>query len=404
MTLRESVHEYIEDHKEYHRTWIFDEPLIIKKSYHEDLEKLQKIMYKLIMHFVENYKDYKALMPVNKRIEKVLEISNAKPYKPGTYRTDFVFDGHLKPRLIEITCRFGMNGIFLSSLINEISQEYKATTWPQLPTIDSYSAIYDYLEKHLENKRSIYVIVGADVKNESKIFQPIFERIGLPVYKVHYQDLSDSIDQLESAFVISELSFEEILSLSDETIARLSEVEVFNDLRTIFLIHDKRFFSVIGNKSLQDDVLNKTEQEHFGEFYIPTYSYSERADLWADALLNKDHWILKHKSLGKSQKIYAGITIENNEWKELFQNLELEEYVLQEWIQQPTMKGEIKGVPYDDYVTGTLLFVDDNYFGFGDFRTSSYPVINKVDHRKMTSLILENDINPSAYNFKNIIG
>ncbi|MEQ8546877.1 MAG: hypothetical protein RIC03_03150 [Cyclobacteriaceae bacterium] len=404
MTIQASVSKYVEDYKEYHRTWIFDEPLVIKKSYHEDLLKLQKIMYKLITHFVNNYDSFKSLMPVNERIEEVLKIVSEKPYRPGTYRTDFVFDSHLKPRIIEITCRFGMNGIFLSSLINNISQEYKASKCPQLLTSDPYEGIYSYLEKYLENKQRIYVIVGADIKNESRIFQPIFERIGLPVYKINYRDLSQYLDQMENAFVISELGFDEILSLHDETIAQLSKVGVFNDLRTVFLIHDKRFFSVIGNERLQNAVLDQAEKEHFSKFYIPTYSHSERPDLWADALLNKDHWILKHKSLGKSQQIYAGVTLNNTDWQELFVALDLEEYVLQEWIHQKTMKGTIKGVPFNDYVTGTLLFFDDNYFGFGDFRTSSYQVINKVDHRKMTSLILENDTIPSEYNFTNIIG
>ena len=61
--------------------------------------------------------------------------------------------------------------------------------------------------------------------------------------------------------------------------------------------------------------------------------------------------------------------------------------ILQEWIPQKRITGKIKGEKFEDFVTGTLLYFDDNYFGMGDFRTSSHPVTNKVDHRKACSLI-----------------
>ena len=113
----------------------------------------------------------------------------------------------------------------------------------------------------------------------------------------------------------------------------------------------------------------------------------------AKARSNKNGWILKHRALGKSQSVYAGIVTDEEVWSTVLNEANLEDYVLQEWIPQRRHQGEIQGEPYQDFLTGTLIFFDDNFFGFGDFRTSSHPVTNVVDHRKASSVIVsEEDI------------
>jgi hypothetical protein len=57
--------------------------------------------------------------------------------------------------------------------------------------------------------------------------------------------------------------------------------------------------------------------------------------------------------------------------------------ILQPFIHQRTYPCEWKGKHYDEYVCGMMLCMDDRYFDSGVFRTSSAPVTNKVDDRKM---------------------
>jgi len=168
-------------------------------------------------------------------------------------------------------------------------------------------------------------------------------------------------------------------------------LNIINDFRTIFLIHDKRFFSVLSNSELRKTVLTKDEITLFERYYIPTYSYGEKKELWKKAKKEKDKFILKHRSLGKSEKVYAGIVTEKKVWDALFEADDLKDLILQEWIAQTKIKGTIDDISYEDYITGTLLFFDDNYFGFGDFRTSSFPVTNQGDHRKACSIIRANN-------------
>ena len=58
-------------------------------------------------------------------------------------------------------------------------------------------------------------------------------------------------------------------------------------------------------------------------------------------------------------------------------------YILQPFIHQRTYPCEWEGKHYDEYVCGMMLCMDDRYFDSGMFRTSSAPVTNKVDDRKM---------------------
>ena len=58
-------------------------------------------------------------------------------------------------------------------------------------------------------------------------------------------------------------------------------------------------------------------------------------------------------------------------------------YILQPFIQQRTYPCVWEGKHYDEYVCGMMLCMDDRYFDSGVFRTSSAPVTNKVDDRKM---------------------
>jgi hypothetical protein len=391
MTLKESVDVFVDEKLDYYNQWILDEPLFISEANNDELGKLQQILHKLIHEFVINYENYKSLMPVGPEVEKIIELFNNKPYQVGTYRTDFVYDSKRQVKLIEITCRFALNGMFLSSILNKTAQNYIDGNKASYSLVDCYSRIFERFDSYLEGVDTITILKGSDIRNESKLYCDIFERAGFSTKEVHYHDIQDNLQEMQSSWIISELAFDEILSIDHSVLKDLMPLNVTNDFRTVFLIHDKRFFDVLGNSGLRQKVLSPREITFFERFYIPTYSYNSDSHYWKDAKLNKDKWILKHRALGKSKDIYAGIVTEQEEWDKLFKSEKLEEMVLQEWIEQITYKNTLKGEPINDYLTGTLLYFDNNYFGFGDFRTSSFPVTNKVDHRKMAGLIVKED-------------
>jgi hypothetical protein len=403
LSIKESAYKFVEEKEDYFKQWIFEEPIIIDKNHNDDLIKLQKIMYKLIVEFVTNYKKHQNLMPVSNEVAAIIDVFNRKEYKIGTYRTDFVYDEQNQVKIIEITCRFALNGMFLSNLLNKVAEDYRKDHLESLDVDNCYDEIFEHFESYLEGVDSIVVLKGDDIRNESKIYSDIFKRMGYVVKEISYMNISDNLDAMKNAWIISELSFDEIISLDISTIEKLMPLNIINDFRTIFLIHDKRFFSVLGNVELQQLVLSKEEIILFSEYYIPTYSSLEREDLWKKARKDKNSWIIKHRCLGKSQKVFAGLVTEDDLWDSLFESEGFKDLVLQEWIPQKKIFGQIGDEKFEDYVTGTLLFFDNNYFGFGDFRTSSFPVTNKGDHRKAYSLIRADNTKIDQSKFKNYI-
>lgn len=388
ISLSESVKIFVSENKGYYSQWVFDHPIIVSNLHHQKIEKLQKIIHKVILHFVKNYKKNKELINTSNKVEEIVNSLENIPYGVGTYRTDFVFNEEMNPKLIEITCRFALNTLFLNSIYNKISLDYNKEYLDNSPSVNLSNELYNYIEL-LSNKGNIYILRGADLKNESVFFKEIFRRTGREIIEISYLEIDAVVDSIsKDSFIISELTLNEIESLSLETIKKLSELNLVNDFRTALLIHDKQFFSVLRNQRIQKECLTEEESVLLNQFLIPTYGFSEGAEHWKDARRNKEKWILKHRVLGKSKSIYAGEVTSLEEWSQIFEKENLNEFILQKWVKQPKVKGSIKGTIFEDYVTGTYLFFNDNYFGLGPFRTSSHPVTNVVDDRKMTSITL----------------
>ena len=52
--------------------------------------------------------------------------------------------------------------------------------------------------------------------------------------------------------------------------------------------------------------------------------------------------------------------------------LDYQQFILQEWVPQRRFKGTVSGVEFDDYLTGTLMYFDDAYFGLAFSELFSY--------------------------------
>lgn len=387
-SLSAEVDLYAKEKYDYYNQWMFDEPIVISAKEDQEIGRLQKVLYKLIEEFVTNYEKWSYLMPVNINSRRVIEAFKNRLYAPGSYRVDTVFDQNRQQKIIETTCRFALNGFFIACNSDRSSRVYQEKSLDCPTAINRHADFMDYLEGLIGEHKKIIVLRNADSRNSSKYFLPIFEAMGFEILIVLPDEIEERRDEISDGFVISELAIEELEKLSDETLRKMAQLDIINDLRTVVLIHDKRFHAVIGDTALRQETLTSEEIELLDLFYIPTYSHGSAANHWEKARLNKGSWILKHRSLGKSEEIYAGVVTTEEEWQALFERPDLKEFVIQQWIEQPRIKGTVNGEPFNDYVTGTLLFFDDNYFGPGLYRTSSFPVSNKTDDRKMFGVTL----------------
>lgn len=393
-SIQETFENYREWGKNYFLPWTYKKPLLISPATNERVGQLQKILHKVIQHYVQNYEAYEYLMPLDKEVKRVLNYFKDTPYKVGSYRTDFVIDKNKQFRIIEITCRFTFNGFWVSGFLDNMAQEYGNQNG--IDYRNEFDKFLNYLDTRLQG-RKLVILSHKGKGEESRHYQQILVDAGYDVKKVFIEDAPTELMDIEDKVFITEFNQDEYYALSDQSLRQLAKAEVLNDLRTVFLIHDKRFFSILGNEAIRKKVLSREEVILLDQFYIPTYAYGEAMDNWQKAKETKNNWIVKHKHLGKSAQVFAGLVTEEVTWQSLFESREIENMILQPFIKQPQFKGTIGKQAYEDYVVGTMLFYDHSYFGLGFFRASSHPVTNVIDDRKLTHLHLTKDLASTDY-------
>ncbi len=367
----------------YYREWLFDEPFKVDNLKYKESIVLQKAIMKIIQHVVLNYEEYYNLMPIGEKSKKIFDLWKDKDYEIGSYRTDFVIDKNYNYRPIEITCRFALNGFFISNILSprNVFDKMERLDW------QPYDEFKDYFFSLIENKDEIILLRDSESRNESKIFEAVFRDAEIPYIILGINDLINDNGDYCHALVINELSIKELEDIPLCVHEKLKKSHFLNDIRTILLVHDKRFFHLLFKKDIQEKILNNSEISLFKKLLVPTYIYSKDSFEWNNAIYDKNSWIIKHTKLGKSEMIYAGVVTNDSEWRQLFERPDIEDFVLQRWIEQPKFLGSIKGKPFDDFVTGSYLFFNEHHFGFSEFRTSSHPVTNVVDHRKSIGVI-----------------
>ena len=77
------------------------------------------------------------------------------------------------------------------------------------------------------------------------------------------------------------------------------------------------------------------------------------------------------------------------EWEKLFAEGAVREMILQPFVRQRAVENIWEEKTYTEYIAGTILMLDDSYYGTGLFRSSSLPVLNKLDDRKVGYLRVE---------------
>ena len=379
--------EVARDAAEYFRPWTYDVPLAIRQETNGRLARIQQLFHRCVRHLAEHYDRYRDLMPTSDRVAEILALSRSKPYRPGTYRTDFIVDETNQIRLIETTCRFAMNGYFTSGFfVHNLADRYLAGR-PDVRKLDAYTPFYDRFMEHFGPFDHVCLLKGADDRNDTKFVIPVFEKAGIPVHVVPAAEVPARTAEFRGAAVLGELSHDEICALPTETVAAIVAADSMNDLRTVFLIHDKRFFALLTHAAFLNAALSPAEIAELRPFLVPTYAKNLAPEIWRQARADKDRWILKPFNVGKSIDVFAGPLTDAAEWTALFDSGRADRMVLQEYVPQRRFRGTIGGQAYRDYAAGTLLFFEDGYFGPGLFRASSYPVTNKVDDRKIAPLV-----------------
>ena len=338
----------------------------------------------------ENYREYvPRYMPISDREMEILDRQSRYPFRAGTYRPDYLVSENGDLLLCEITSRFFGHGIFMSYFADCAAEKFLRKIEDEDGKA-GYSPLYSTLNERLHymlqitgDKKEIYVLKSADKTGEIALYKPFYEAFGKNVEVFEAEDVERNIDRWKKGFVISALNQKDLLSFSQGTIEAMIEAGMYNDFRTIFLIHDKRFMNLWFQDAFTDRCLTGEEADFLRSHAIPTYLYGNRDDIWQEARRNKDGFILKHHRLGKSEKVYAGPLTDIMTWENLWKSGDVQDMILQPFIRQRKYPTVWEGTPFEDYICGMMLCADDRYFDSGMFRASSLPVTNIGDDRKV---------------------
>ena len=385
----------------YHR-WYHDRPMLITSERRDELRRMQALLYKCIVYMAEHYREWvPRYMPLDDKVMEVLDRQSRYPFRAGAYRPDYLISDDGRLLLVEITSRFFGHGIW-ANYPSVVKAEQFMADYPGAAWENRYDELLTYMRDAIPANSPVCVLKSGDRGSESTFYTKFYEYYGHEVTIYEAAEVEAHIDQWShDAVVFSALNQQDLLSFKMETLQAMIDARMLNDFRTIFLAHDKRFLSLIFVDEFTQQCLTEDETVFLRQHTIPTYIYNNRyKEVWEDALTHKDEYILKPYDLGKSVGLYAGVMTDEETWKKnVMQAIEAPSgavggAILQPFIRQRTYPcvwerlrvGELcsgMGKHYDEYVCGMMLCMDDRYFDSGMMRTSSAPVTNKVDDRKM---------------------
>jgi len=385
------------DKTDYYHHWYHARPMLITSERRNELRRMQALLYKCIVYMAEHYQEWvPEYMPLDEKVMEILDRQSRFPFRAGAYRPDYLISENGQLLLVEITSRFFGHGIWANYPSVVKAQQFMAEhqpSAPQPPKGGAYNELLTYMRDIIPplggQGAPIYVLKSSDRGSESTFYTKFYEYYGHEVTVYEAAEVEEYIDQWShDAVVFSALNQHDLLSFKMETLQAMIDVRMLNDFRTIFLAHDKRFLSLIFVDDFTRQCLTPEETAFLRQHTIPTYLYNNMyKEMWEDALNHKDKYILKPYDLGKSVGLYAGVMTDEETWKKTIFNSQFSifnsNYILQPFIHQRTYPCVWEGKHYDEYVCGMMLCMDDRYFDSGVFRTSSAPVTNKVDDRKM---------------------
>ncbi|NBV31786.1 MAG: hypothetical protein EBR93_04555 [Bacteroidetes bacterium] len=397
--VEQSFHSFVGLMGEKYRPWLYESPLFMSRDRIQFLQTSQEYMFRLMKYIADNYAEIEDLLPHDPAVKEFLKGLQGVPFQEGTFRTDFVINEQEEIRLIEVTCRFPLNSYFRSLAVSTLNG---SRAYEEKYGIKTANYINPFLKKFLTwagDAKRIVIIQGEDCRDNESFYLPsILEGSGVELDVCSFDDwLLHGATWAKDAAIIAELSFEEWLRVPIPLARDMLRQPFLNDPRLVFTVHDKGFFALVNRKEITDKVFRAEETAFIQQAFAETYLSDQHPEMWDDAAEHPEHWILKPRRLGRSVNIIAGSLSSAQEWQDALASArENHDMVLQKWHLSKKITGQVRGVAYEDYFAGTLLYWGRDFFGPGMYRASCYPISNVKDNRMVTSVIdLESE--PAKY-------
>ncbi|PVH78482.1 hypothetical protein DL98DRAFT_550048 [Cadophora sp. DSE1049] len=379
-------------------------PAILPKLFIERLENFHEALALALDSIIERWwkdtdADLPTRMPLEPRTEDLLKWIDKgtgegfiQPYKghQGNLRPDILipdtYDDHGLPqfRICEI------NGRFPISFLHNAASAYEAMTGlglktPLLAPATDHKKLYDSIFDLFDPAVPIYFVrETSDFPLDSPLFDLVEERTGMRPRCVAPSSLRLVPQRTSPTGFILYCTWG-----ADQTMVRHIAMRSVNDVRSVFIAHDKRILGII-RQELYDlvhklQILTAAQAQILEEGLIPTIIHgSPEAKALLEATSNssatKDTYILKPFRQARGSGIELGKNLSDSEWLSILQSMQeakvespSAQYVLQPLLPLRTVDwfwDEDKKVRKSRMV-GTYYSINGKFMGLGSWRTAA---------------------------------
>ncbi|KAA8898496.1 hypothetical protein FN846DRAFT_892780 [Sphaerosporella brunnea] len=426
-------------------------PIMMPTSRAQELQDLHAALHTALRALVRRWwsrPDFADVIPVSEKLTRVLkELDHVRPYEViGSFRPDFLIpEGKRRSpagtgtdevdsneldaplTICEINARFMFNGFTLAIEMDQARQKSGLTTAEEkqgrchsscgtlIDVAQSFAGLVDssrpvallvHKEFVLNGSRHM-VSAAANFFPHSRLVNPESLRL-LP----DGGGITDNVGPVDQFLL--ELHQSEIEALPEPLLHVLAR-SCWNDLRTIYFVHDKRMLYLIRRElewlvCLGEITPSQAEVLRRGvaETYIPADPQFERV-LQKD---RKEEWTLKMCMAGKGEGMVFGKNVDENTWRELMglckqeavlsgrqrspasstaskhrfgkETEDIGSYVLQRYIKQkrisllvpmPSSDGEPSPTTVCWPLVGAFLCVGSSFLGVSPWRTAPSDII-----------------------------
>ncbi|CAF4651037.1 unnamed protein product [Rotaria sp. Silwood1] len=376
----------------YDQTKLLRTYLTFSNEFYDYFDSQHQYLYKILNLIVKQYsqptglgEEIRQTFQFNSKIHHILTQLNIhrSDFQIGTYRPDIIF-GHgnlfkingiysFQPKMCEINTRFPFNGYFLSASLCSTDDQNRFSK--------KYSNLIETIIKlsKFDIKKPMFVLKSKEHGYDIHLFQQYWTKkysqpclfIDPKQLKVENEKLFDKTTNYSIEQFILELHQDEILQLSDEIIELLiknKQLNYMNDLRTIFIVHDKRLFSLLSNQQFLYALVNNS-QNTFTQLIPITYVINKIPYYLKDSIINnKQEWCIKPNLAGKGENVTIGVDVTLDEWTCQLLDSNHEQWIIQQYI--PCIQYQSMNI------SGMLFCFNDQCFNIETIRISSNKIVN----------------------------
>lgn len=329
--------------------------------------------------------EVQARLPLSPRIEALLGKLH-HPYRVGSFRPDVLLGRDGSVRICEINARFPTNGYFVSEGATLALQQIG----PEHAVIGAHAKVRDAMLARFDLRRPIHVLRSEEKGGDIHLYTQTVAARGGQAITVGPGGLSEVGGKLHAdghpvEQCVLELHQSELLALSDPVLLALGRTEnSLNDLRTVFVAHDKRLFALLSDAKLMTRLVGPVIAQTLLEDIAETKVVGQLDAAAQEAIIAaRGDWVLKPNLFGKGKGVALGKDLSAEAMRQALSDPEHQAWVLQRYLAPAEIPivdaagscpGTIKSEAQK--VVGLLLCLDGEYFGPGIFRASSDDIVN----------------------------